>query len=222
MFRIPGEQPAQWEMFKSLIENLGDIRFHAIEQKRSEDCSVPPGPDNDVVVAAAWVIGMDMLITVLKRSRMGDWPEGVTGSVLGGLIEAVPSRALVDLIVESQDTFAAMECCSDNTALNREPEEFTHLIQWQNFVKSIVRKGIALNVREFHEKADVWQVSTLPQTWVVVLSLRGGSLTTPDSAGSRAQRDNRHSFGYVAALPRIAALRAVVRCSQVPRLGQTK
>jgi hypothetical protein len=35
--------------------------------------------------------------------------------------------------------------------------------------------------------------AALPQTWVVIFFLRGGFLTTPDSAGSMAQRDNRHN-----------------------------
>jgi hypothetical protein len=40
---------------------------------------------------------------------------------------------------------------------------------------------------------------------------------------SMAQRDNRHTDkGTWHAPPRMAALRAVVRCSQVPRWGQTK
>jgi hypothetical protein len=39
----------------------------------------------------------------------------------------------------------------------------------------------------------VWLYVTLPQTWVVIFLLRGGFLTTPDSASSMAQRDNRHT-----------------------------
>jgi hypothetical protein len=46
----------------------------------------------------------------------------------------------------------------------------------------------------------VWQVATLLQTWVVIFFLRGGFLTTPDSAGSMAQRDNRRlDMHYLAA-----------------------
>jgi hypothetical protein len=37
-----------------------------------------------------------------------------------------------------------------------------------------------------------------------------------------AQRDNRHSIGYLTCTTPQPALRAVVRCSQVPRWGQTK
>jgi hypothetical protein len=43
-----------------------------------------------------------------------------------------------------------------------------------------------------------------------------------ESAGSRAQRDNRHIVWYLACTTPSRALRAVVRCSQVPRWGQTK
>jgi hypothetical protein len=38
----------------------------------------------------------------------------------------------------------------------------------------------------------VWLYAALLQTWVVIFFLRGGFLTTPDSAGSMAQHDNRH------------------------------
>jgi hypothetical protein len=37
--------------------------------------------------------------------------------------------------------------------------------------------------------------------WVVIFFLRGGFFIPPDSAGSMAQRDNRHSFGYLACTP---------------------
>jgi hypothetical protein len=36
------------------------------------------------------------------------------------------------------------------------------------------------------------------QTWVVIFFLRGGFLTTPESVGSMAQRDNRHFLWYLA------------------------
>jgi hypothetical protein len=39
----------------------------------------------------------------------------------------------------------------------------------------------------------VLRKATLLQTWVVIFFLRGGFLTTPKSAGSMAQRDNRHA-----------------------------
>jgi hypothetical protein len=51
------------------------------------------------------------------------------------------------------------------------------------------------------------------QTWVVIFLLRGGFLTTDESAGSMAQRDNRH-LGFkvgLHAVTRLPALRAVVR-----------
>jgi hypothetical protein len=62
---------------------------------------------------------------------------------------------------------------------------------------------------------------TLLQTWVVIFFLRGGFLTPPDSAGPMAQRDNSR-IGYLACTPAWQALCAAVRCSQIPRWGQTK
>jgi hypothetical protein len=41
-----------------------------------------------------------------------------------------------------------------------------------------------ISIRHSHE--------TNAGSWVVIVFLRGGFLTTPDSAGSMAQRDNRH------------------------------
>jgi hypothetical protein len=53
------------------------------------------------------------------------------------------------------------------------------------------------------------------------LFLRGGFLPHPNQRRSMAQRDNRHFLGKTCTTPQ-PALRAVVRCSQVPRWGQTK
>jgi hypothetical protein len=54
------------------------------------------------------------------------------------------------------------------------------------------------------------------------LFLRGGFLPLAIQRRSMAQRDNRHSDWYLACTNPPPALRAVVRCSQVPRWGQTK
>jgi hypothetical protein len=54
------------------------------------------------------------------------------------------------------------------------------------------------------------------------LFLRGGFLPLAIQRRSMAQRDIRHSIGYLACTTAQPALWAVVRCSQVPRWGQTK
>jgi hypothetical protein len=54
------------------------------------------------------------------------------------------------------------------------------------------------------------------------LFLRGGFLPHPNQRRSMAQRDNRHTNGYLACTTAKPALRAVVRCSQTLRWGQTK
>jgi hypothetical protein len=60
----------------------------------------------------------------------------------------------------------------------------------------------------------VWRVVTLQQTCVVIFFLCGSFLTTPKSAGSMAQRDNRLPImGNLACTTPQPALRAVVGCS---------
>jgi hypothetical protein len=68
------------------------------------------------------------------------------------------------------------------------------------------------------KRIRAWPVVTLPKPEMVIFFLRGGFFPPANSAGSMAQRVNRRlDLHHPAAGPR-----AVVRCSQVPRWGQTK
>jgi hypothetical protein len=60
------------------------------------------------------------------------------------------------------------------------------------------------------------------KTWVVIFFLRGGFLPLAIQRRSMAQRDNRHTEWVLGMHHPAAGPRAAVRCSQVPRWGQTK
>jgi hypothetical protein len=49
-------RPVPWEHFQDYYSEHGERRFKAVEQKRYEECSVEPGPRNDVMVAAILVV----------------------------------------------------------------------------------------------------------------------------------------------------------------------
>jgi hypothetical protein len=77
MFAIEGKRPVSWEQFKEELRTNGEHFFTAIDQQRHEDCSIPPGPGNDVIVAPVLVIWTDTMITTLKTSSIGDWPQAL-------------------------------------------------------------------------------------------------------------------------------------------------
>jgi hypothetical protein len=52
---MPGVGGVSWEQFKEIIADTGDLKYGDVEHKRYEECTVPPGPDNNVIVAAVLV-----------------------------------------------------------------------------------------------------------------------------------------------------------------------
>jgi hypothetical protein len=90
MFGIEGRYPVTWEMFQENLKTNGERVFTAIEQKRIEECSVAPGPSNDVIVGSVLVIWTDTMITTLKTVCNGDWPQAYSGWNISSLLNAIP------------------------------------------------------------------------------------------------------------------------------------
>jgi hypothetical protein len=85
-------------LFVYPIVDQGEMVYTAIEQKRYEECSVVPGPDNDVIVAIVLVISTDTLVTTLKMSGKEDWPQALTAFALGSLFKTIQFNSQVNLI----------------------------------------------------------------------------------------------------------------------------
>jgi hypothetical protein len=47
VLHIEGLQPVPWEYFGAMAKRKGGMEFCALKQRRFEDCSVTPGPDNE-------------------------------------------------------------------------------------------------------------------------------------------------------------------------------
>jgi hypothetical protein len=56
MTAIEGLEPVPWEKFVNAAHCRGEMESKAIEQRGFEECSVAPGPDNDVIVGVALVV----------------------------------------------------------------------------------------------------------------------------------------------------------------------
>jgi hypothetical protein len=51
MSRVEEHQPVPWEQFGELLAERGEMDVGAVQLRRFEDSTVPPGPSNDVMVA---------------------------------------------------------------------------------------------------------------------------------------------------------------------------
>jgi hypothetical protein len=77
------------------------MEFKAIELRRFEECSVVPGPDNDVIVGVALVVRSASLIAVYKRAHHSSFAIAHTGRALDQLLDTLPKQAYLELIVET-------------------------------------------------------------------------------------------------------------------------
>jgi hypothetical protein len=90
IFGVPGKCPVPWERSKENLATNGECVFTVIKQKRYEECSVAPGPNNDVIVGSVLVLWTDTMITALKLATSGDWPQAHAAWNLQRLLKAAP------------------------------------------------------------------------------------------------------------------------------------
>jgi hypothetical protein len=127
----------------------------AIEQKRYEECSVAPGPDNDVIVGSVLVNWTDTMITTLKMISSGDWPQAYAAWNLSGLPKAIPFDSEVTILVESSDVMLIFKHYFEQSTMGAELEEYTRMPQWQTMMKIVKGKGVQALAMNFEEEGDV-------------------------------------------------------------------
>jgi hypothetical protein len=75
------------------------IEFRIMEQRRFEECSVAPGPDNDVMVGSALVVWSPSLISVYKSSAYENCPIATSARALDHLFDVLPAHATIQLLL---------------------------------------------------------------------------------------------------------------------------
>jgi hypothetical protein len=90
MLTVDHLQAVPWEHFKECTEALGEMMIGAVEMMRFEECTVAPGPGNDVIVASVLVVWTETIISTMKLVRYGDWPVGHSVEALEMLFHALP------------------------------------------------------------------------------------------------------------------------------------
>jgi hypothetical protein len=71
-----GKEPVQWDDFSARLKDRGEMDVGGVEMRCFEDYTLPPRPDNDVIVAAVLVPCKSSMVSVLKQIGMADWPVG--------------------------------------------------------------------------------------------------------------------------------------------------
>jgi hypothetical protein len=79
---IAGKQPVPWEHLCDTVSLKGQKEFAIMEQRRAEECSEVPSPDNDAIVDSALAVWSPSCVSVLKSCGKQYYPIAVTGSAL--------------------------------------------------------------------------------------------------------------------------------------------
>jgi hypothetical protein len=185
MFGIEGKRAISWEQFKDLIADSGEMSYGAVEQKRYEKCTVPPCPDNAVIVASVLAIWRDSLIPTLKVVRKGDWPIALFGYAMSGFFKAIPFRSQVTVLVESSDILSAVVLCSGMEAMGQEPHEYTTMPQSLEMAKMRKNKGLVVHCRAFDGDLDA------PIVTMRMIAIRQAQETMERGV---SERDNPFTF----------------------------
>jgi hypothetical protein len=155
IFNIPNKEPVQWSEFEDAIRRTGETAFVALEQKRYEECSVAPGPGNDVIVGTVLVVWSDPVITVAKQSVYNDWPQAHVGRQVENLFKLIPIGSTVIIITESSDVNLGFKHCYEQNAKGRHPTEYTTMQQWIWMMKTMRERGIQFSVNVLNEEEDM-------------------------------------------------------------------
>jgi hypothetical protein len=126
----------------------------AIEQKRYEECSVAPGPRNDVMVGEILGVWTDSLIAVLKTVGKENWPIAHSARALNGLFRTVPKYAEMRILSESNDALAALLECEDMERRQLDLVANVNCLQRREFFLKWQDKRIQGTYRKFEE--DHW------------------------------------------------------------------
>jgi hypothetical protein len=122
--------------------DLGEMMLEAVEQKLYEECSVAPGPGNDVIVAEVLVIWSESLITVLNVAGKEDWSITHSGFALLGLFKAVSAHSKVIVLLESDDVCTALLEGQDMERKNVGGAECVTSPQWREMLLEWRHKDI--------------------------------------------------------------------------------
>jgi hypothetical protein len=155
MFGIPNKYPVPWNEFEEAIRTTRESTFMTLEQKRYEECSTGPGPDNDVIVSSVLIIWSESVISVQKNVSHGDWPQAYAGGQLTNLFKVIPEGSIVTVVTESSDLTLAFKHCCEQAARHVQPEGYTTMSQWIWMMRTSVQKGIQFPVRTFTEEEDM-------------------------------------------------------------------
>jgi hypothetical protein len=116
MLLIEGKRPVPWDQFCDAAR--GEKEFTIIEQRRFEECSVVPSPENDVIVGSALVVWSPSCISVLKSHGKEDYPIAVAGGALEHVFRNVPTQSHILLMPETLEVLEALKTTNDMTSDN--------------------------------------------------------------------------------------------------------
>jgi hypothetical protein len=117
-----GREPVQWGEFSARIGEHGEMDVGAAEMRFCEDCTVPPKPDNDGVVAVVLVSWTGSMVSVLKKIGMVDWPIRHSSFALDYLYRSVPEGCHAGVLPDSYDVATGFGYCADTEVEHGDPQ----------------------------------------------------------------------------------------------------
>jgi hypothetical protein len=87
------------------------MEFGIIEQRRFEELSVIPGPDNQVIVGSAIVVWSPSLISAFKSVGRCDYPVVVSAAALDHVFDTLRARPAVAIKMETEEVFQGLQWC---------------------------------------------------------------------------------------------------------------
>jgi hypothetical protein len=124
MLEIEGLTPIPREEFAGKAYRSGDRVFKIIEQRRFEQGSVAPNPDNDTFVGVALVVWSPALIAVHKSIGHSECPLCASGKAVDHVFDSLPKRSRVDFIGKTGEVHQAMKESVDLTEKRFDPQVY--------------------------------------------------------------------------------------------------
>jgi hypothetical protein len=152
MLNFEGITPFPWEQSMEVARLGYDKVFGILEQRRVEECAVPPSPDNDVIIGVALVVWCAHHVSVLKMFGQQDYPIAVTARALKVATGCIQQGSTTKIIPETHEVYEVMRMSNDILAHGWDSNMYCTVPERVEFIRSIEHRGKAVEVHGIDEE----------------------------------------------------------------------
>jgi hypothetical protein len=119
-----------------------------------EDCTIPPGPENDVIVVVILAAWTGSVAFAMKKICIEDCPIGHHAYALDCLFRSVPDGFHVGVLLDSDYVATGFSCFPHTQAEHGDPLLYIQCPQWHTMYDTMRKNAVQGFVRKCDDDQD--------------------------------------------------------------------